>query len=252
MGRDAAAISRAGATSRQLAKAARGRRSGTGGLAGRVVGPVAVDADDAPVHAPVRADHAAVLDDRVADRAPLAVGNQRAAGAEAARDRAVGPGAECDLPDLVETLDPQIRVPEPAFLGRKVSLDRVERPGILAGRELGVEPRAPEVEGLLEPVGGERGSRPRRLPSRRRPPPHPEVEKGTDPKYAGDLRMRGRSPDPPQRQSTVRQKQPRRDPQRHHFSTGFPPWQRIDHSFGVGKVIGNAGEPGFALLVSKN
>jgi hypothetical protein len=26
-----------------------------------------------------------------------------------------------------------------------------------------------------------------------------------DPKHAGDLQMRGRSPDPPQRQSTVRQ-----------------------------------------------
>src|SRR5918995_4608987 len=99
-------------------------RSGPGGLAGWVVRPVAVDADHAPVHVPVRADHPGVLDDRVADRAPFSVGHQRPAGAEAARNRAVGPGAERDFPDLVEALDPQIRVPEPAFLGAEASLDR--------------------------------------------------------------------------------------------------------------------------------
>ena len=113
------------------------------------------------IHAPARADHAAVLDDRVADRAPHAVGDQRAAGAEAARDRAVGPGPERDLADLVEAFDPQGRVPEPAFLGREALLDGVERPGVVAGRELGVEARAPQIDGLFEPVGGEGRRAPR-------------------------------------------------------------------------------------------
>ena len=47
----------------------------------------------------------------------MAVGHQRAAGAEAARNGRLGPGAERDLLDLVELLDRQIRIPEPAFLG---------------------------------------------------------------------------------------------------------------------------------------
>src|SRR5918996_2775131 len=41
------------------------------------------------------------------------------------------------------------------------------------------------------------------------------------------------------------------EPHRHHFNTGFPPRQGVDHSFSAGKLIGNAGKLGIALLVSK-
>src|SRR5262245_48905874 len=102
--------------------------SGPRGVARRVMGPIAVDADHAPVHAPACADHAGVLDDRVTHGPPLAVRDEGAAGAEAARDRTVGPRAERDLADLVEAFDPQRRVPEPAFLGREAVLDGAERP----------------------------------------------------------------------------------------------------------------------------
>src|ERR1044071_4718653 len=90
---------------------------GTGGLAVGVIGPIAIEPDHAPLHAPVGADHAAILDDRVADGAPHAVGNQRAPAAEPARNGAVGPGPESHLLDLIEAVDPQVGVPEPAFLG---------------------------------------------------------------------------------------------------------------------------------------
>src|ERR1041385_6585800 len=125
---------------------------GTGGLAVRVIGPIAIEPDHAPLHAPVGADHAAVLGDRIADGAPYAVGDQSAAGAEAARDRAVGPGPERHLLDLVDAFNPQVGVPEPAFLGGEAVLDRAEPPQVVAGRQLGIEARAPEIQRLFQPI----------------------------------------------------------------------------------------------------
>src|SRR4051794_9618843 len=127
-------------------------KSGLGGLAGGGVGPVAVEADHAPLHAPTGADHAAVLDDRVFHRAPLAVGDQGAAGAEPARDGAVSPGPERDLANLLDGLNAQVGIPEPVFLGPKAALDLIDRPAVVAGRELGIELRPPEIDGLFQPV----------------------------------------------------------------------------------------------------
>ena len=51
-------------------------------LASRIVGPVAVEADDAPLDPPGRPDDAGVLTDRIMQRALAAVGDMDDAGAE--------------------------------------------------------------------------------------------------------------------------------------------------------------------------
>src|SRR5215472_8671935 len=84
--------------------------------AGRVVGPVAVEPDHAPLDPPVGADHAGVLLDRIVDRVPAAVGDLDAAAAEAPRDALRRPGAERGLADILETDDGEIAGPEGAFL----------------------------------------------------------------------------------------------------------------------------------------
>src|SRR6185503_19818971 len=82
----------------------------------RIVGPVAVDADNTPLHAEPASDHAAVLHDRVAHRPPQAIGGLRLAAAEPARNGAVGPGPIGILVNLVEVRNRQIGIPETAFL----------------------------------------------------------------------------------------------------------------------------------------
>src|SRR5207248_6037647 len=114
-------------------------RLGPGSPAFRVVSPVAIDPDHAPLDAPTATDHAAVLDDRIADRPPVAVRDLDAAGAEPARNGAVGPGPVGDFADLVEVRDLQIGVPEPAFLGRKPPLNGGERRRVVTGGQLRVE-----------------------------------------------------------------------------------------------------------------
>src|SRR5262249_43219132 len=71
-------------------------------LAGRVVGPVAVEPDDAPLDAPGGADHAAILGDGVMNDVPAAVRDFDDAAAEPAWNGLRGPGAERGLADLLE------------------------------------------------------------------------------------------------------------------------------------------------------
>src|SRR5882672_6696169 len=92
-----------------------------------IIGPVAVETDDAPLDAVTGADHAAVLDDRIIDPMPLAVGNQDRGGAEPSWNRARGPRLPSDLPDFLEPHDCKGRIPESAFLGGKSRHDLVER-----------------------------------------------------------------------------------------------------------------------------
>src|SRR5215216_4491714 len=89
-------------------------RSGSGPryLARRVIGPVAVNADHTPFHAPGRADHGGVLDDRIVHLAPASVGDQRPSGAEPARNGAVRPRPGYHLTHAVELDDAQIGIPE--------------------------------------------------------------------------------------------------------------------------------------------
>src|SRR5215212_5948793 len=106
-----------GAWAARRAMSCRGARLRARRDAFRVVGPVAVDADHAPLHAPLPTDHAAVFDDRVADRPPVPVGDQRPAAAKAAGNGPVRPGPVGHFADAVEGRDLQVGIPEPAFLG---------------------------------------------------------------------------------------------------------------------------------------
>src|SRR6266852_737369 len=85
----------------------------------RVISPVAVETDHAPFDAVAGADHAAVLDDRIVDLMPLAVGHQDGGGAVASWDRTRAPRLPCDLLDSFESHYCEGRIPEPALLGGK-------------------------------------------------------------------------------------------------------------------------------------
>src|SRR5262249_37605639 len=63
------------------------------------VGPVAIQAVDAPFDAPLLAGHAEVLGDRIIDRPPHAVRHQRDGTAEAAWNRVMPPRIERRLAD---------------------------------------------------------------------------------------------------------------------------------------------------------
>src|SRR5712672_1213260 len=80
-------------------------------LAHRVIRPVAVEADDAPLDTPTRADHAAVLGDGVMDHVSAAVGDFDDAAAEAAWNGLRGPRAERGLAHLLEIEDAEISGP---------------------------------------------------------------------------------------------------------------------------------------------
>src|SRR5580693_834953 len=76
------------------------QRSGRGGLAGRVIGPVAVEAGDAPVDTLAVAGKSAVLDDREIDYPVDAVAGLDVTAAEAPRHVVGLPGPEGDLVDV--------------------------------------------------------------------------------------------------------------------------------------------------------
>src|SRR5258708_5253009 len=124
--------------------------------AGGIIGPVAVETDDAPFHALTGADHAAVLHDRIIDPMPLAVGNQDRGGAEPSWNRARGPRLPSDLLDFLEPHDCKGRIPEPAFLGGKSRHDLVERSALIAQRHIAVVSRTRQPEILFEPACGAR------------------------------------------------------------------------------------------------
>src|SRR5258708_37585528 len=71
-------------------------------LAGGVVGPIAVEPDDAPRDAPAGAVHAAILGDGIIDDVPAAVRDLDDAAAKPAWNGLRGPGAERGLADLLE------------------------------------------------------------------------------------------------------------------------------------------------------
>src|SRR6476620_9122845 len=80
-------------------------------LAGRVVRPVAIEADHAPLDTPAGADHPGVLGDRVVDGMLAAVGDLDDPATEAARNAVGRPGAERGLADPFEIDDPEIGDP---------------------------------------------------------------------------------------------------------------------------------------------
>src|SRR5262245_41591359 len=80
-------------------------------LAGRVVRPVAVEPDDAPLDAPARADHPGVLGDGIVDDVPAAVRDFDDAAAETAWNGLRRPRAKGGLAHLLEIEDAQIGRP---------------------------------------------------------------------------------------------------------------------------------------------
>src|SRR4029078_1128897 len=86
-----------------------------GGLAGGIVGPVAVEADHAPVDAPPGAAGAGVVADRVVDPPPRAVAHHRVPGAEAARNRGVVPRPPGSLADALDAVCLQAGTPAPRY-----------------------------------------------------------------------------------------------------------------------------------------
>src|SRR5438105_2602933 len=96
-----------------------------GHAAGRVVGPVAVEADHAPFHPPADAEPAGGFQDRIVDRMARAVRDARDTIAEPARDRLGGaaPWPECRFPDAVDAEDFQVGSPELGFLVAELGVD---------------------------------------------------------------------------------------------------------------------------------
>src|SRR5215475_9177859 len=81
--------------------------SGAGGPAARIVGPVAVEADNAPFHALLEAGEAAILDDRIVHGVHARIAQLDAAAAVASRNVVGLPGPEGDFVDVAVTRDGQ-------------------------------------------------------------------------------------------------------------------------------------------------
>src|SRR5581483_12277608 len=119
--------------------------SGPRHLAAGRVGPVTVEPDDAPLHAPTAADHPAILDDGVVDPPPATVRHERATAAKSTGDRAFGPRPRRDLVDAIEADDGELGIPEPAFLAGESALDFPERGRLVARRQCRVIARSAHV-----------------------------------------------------------------------------------------------------------
>src|SRR6202007_1566745 len=107
---------------------------GPRGAAGRVVGPIAIEPDDAEIDAPIHADHAGVLGDRIIDRVATPVVDEGGAAAEAPRDRLRGPRQHRGFADIFDADDAQLGIPEPTLFGAEVTDDAIKRGRIIAGR----------------------------------------------------------------------------------------------------------------------
>src|SRR5471030_727459 len=101
-------------------------KSGPGGLAEGIVGPVAVKPGHAPFDALAEAGKTAVLDDRVVHLVQLAVAQHDVAAAIAARDIVGLPWPERGFMDLAIGFDLQRRIPELAFLLLELGCDRAQ------------------------------------------------------------------------------------------------------------------------------
>src|SRR5262249_48012653 len=104
-----------------------GKNSRGGCLAGRVVGPIAVEPDHAPLDALAEAGKAAVLDDGIVQCVDGFVIELHAAGAIASRDIVGLPGPEGDLVDIAVARNPQLGIPEVAFFFLELRGDHAER-----------------------------------------------------------------------------------------------------------------------------
>src|SRR5262245_38898863 len=132
------------------------RASGLGHAAARVVGPVAVEADHAPFHAPACTDKAGILADPVVDRTGARVGNEGEATAKAAGN-GIGrpaPGPVGRLTDAVDLHDEQGRLPEGALPLGEPGHDLAQHRRVFADRHHVVVARAGQPEILFQPTRG--------------------------------------------------------------------------------------------------
>src|SRR5450631_137803 len=102
-------------------------KSGPGGPAARIIGPVAIEAGHAPFDALAEGGKAAVLDDRIMHGAPLAVADHDIGAAIAARNIVRLPGPERGFMDLAIGGDLQRGIPEFALLLLKLRGDGPQR-----------------------------------------------------------------------------------------------------------------------------
>src|ERR1700730_3791281 len=91
-------------------------KSGPGGLAAGIIGPVAIEPGHAPFDALAEAGKTAILDDRIMHDVGLAVAQHNVGAAIAARNVVGLPGPERGLMDRAIGGDLQGRIPEGAFL----------------------------------------------------------------------------------------------------------------------------------------
>src|SRR5712691_565325 len=93
-----------------------GKCSGQRHLAGRTVGPVAIEPGHAPSDAPARPDHARILGDRIMDGVLAAVRDLDHGAAEPARYGVGRPRAERSFANAVEAQGGEVGVPVLVFL----------------------------------------------------------------------------------------------------------------------------------------
>ena len=132
--------------------AKRVRKSGAGGLAARIVGPVAIEPGHAPFDALAEAGKAAVLDDRVMHGVQRAVVQEHVGAAITARNVIGLPGPERGFMDLAIGRDLQGRIPELAFFFAELGADCPQR--ALAFGHPPVIARAGQPEIQLPGIGG--------------------------------------------------------------------------------------------------
>src|SRR3954452_25554819 len=126
--------------------------SGPGGLATRVVGPVAIKPGHAPLDALAKTGKAAVLDDRIMHRAQFAVAQHDIAAAIAARDVVGLPGPERGLMDPAVPGDDEWRIPVGALFLAKLIRDGLQRLFAFGDAPVVAGAREPEIQ--FRGVGG--------------------------------------------------------------------------------------------------
>src|ERR1700759_1364951 len=104
------------ATDWKVSASDRRRRLGPGGLAQGVIGPVAVEPGQAPLHGLAITGKAAILDDGEVDLVHLAVAGHGIAAAKTTRNVVGLPGPEGDFVDIAVAGNDQTGVPEGLFL----------------------------------------------------------------------------------------------------------------------------------------
>src|SRR5205807_10394654 len=107
-------------------------------FASRIEGPIAIEPDDTPFHAPGHPDPTGIFADRVVDGMLEPVIDQRHGGAETPGNRVRRTGPVGALMDFSKANDAKFRVPENTLLFGKARADLVECRWMVAGGNIPV------------------------------------------------------------------------------------------------------------------